>query len=910
MLGLKLREEFTGSRAGGTIIDFSNRRGTGALDRSAKDFLAITYPSIDLLKTIEAVQPDSTRPVVIIGSRGQGKSHLMAALAQMLKDVDAGSNWLHQWSSAAENSAVGNLALRQGMHVIAESLHLHNYKFLWDLLFDNHPAGTYARGAWEGQGANKTEVPGYAVIREMLEKQPAALILDEFQTWYEGLTNSKQYPWRNWAFNFIQILSEIARQHPELLLMVVSVRDGTNDAAQQMYRIDPVRIDFKSPQAKRDRRRLLLYRMFENRLQIPRGDIEALSAVHVEEYLRLRHIPTSEHGRHRDDFAEAWPFSPVLLDLLDDQVLIAVEAQDTRDLLRILVDVYKTAKGSSPVITPADFSITAEKSGVGALLDSVSSQMHRDLRQKARRNLEAVQEALSGTAQAADKAVPHLDDILSALWLRSLSVENLAGAEPDDLHIDVTRDKPIDDNHFQVELDLIREHSFNIHPRGNRLVFLNEENAEAKLRALASNDRMFQSGEDIAHLADAIRYILGGAEAVSGTYRVIVLRRNWQSGPWAEVDEKDQPKHWDGRIPVIVLPSSSAGDAELGEWLKGQITTQRNTPRFLLPRKGSPSIFDDKPLLVLARAVHLANQWKAGQPEYAALAIKYQKELRLQLRTRFDRFAVLEIWNYQSPKQCTFAIEPHKAAGEHILAAVDDRIRTELFAQEDLETLVNDAAKHGRSVAEVLDQLREPRPNGEISLPWLGEVESRERIIRLCARGTIAINLGRDWLQTKPGEDEEDAWNRMKGRLPLGKALGGVTIHPPGAAVISGGGDPGKGTSTTGDDEDDQGAGGDTDTGGGTSTDTGGGTGGGTGAGEGGGLFGDDDGGVKERVPRSAPPTAPINLIGKLESWGINAGTPVHNLKISVDQLTGAQLQDLLKKLPDGVTYGLDLEKE
>jgi hypothetical protein len=106
----------------------------------------------------------------------------MAALAHMLQDVDAGSSWLHQWSSSAENSSMGNLALRQGMHVIAESLHLHNYKFLWDLLFDNHPAGTYARGAWEGQGANKTEVPGYAVIHEMLEKQPTALILDEFQT--------------------------------------------------------------------------------------------------------------------------------------------------------------------------------------------------------------------------------------------------------------------------------------------------------------------------------------------------------------------------------------------------------------------------------------------------------------------------------------------------------------------------------------------------------------------------------------------------------------------------------------------------------------------------------------------------------------------------------------------------------
>ncbi len=75
MLGLNLRSEFTGKRLSGTTIDFTNRHGTGALDRSAKEFLNITYPSIDLLKTIEAVEPGKSRPAVIIGARGQGKSH-------------------------------------------------------------------------------------------------------------------------------------------------------------------------------------------------------------------------------------------------------------------------------------------------------------------------------------------------------------------------------------------------------------------------------------------------------------------------------------------------------------------------------------------------------------------------------------------------------------------------------------------------------------------------------------------------------------------------------------------------------------------------------------------------------------------------------------------------------------------
>ncbi len=33
-------------------------------------------------------------------------------------------------------------------------------------------------------------------------------------------------------------------------------------------------------------------------------------------------------------------------------------------------------------------------------------------------------------------------------------------------------------------------------------------------------------------------------------------------------------------------------------------------------------------------------------------------------------------------------------------------------------------------------------------------------------------------------------------------------------------------------------------------------------------------------------------------------------MRLEVDNLTGAQLQDLLKKLPDGMTYKLDVEKE
>lgn len=889
MLGLKLREEFTGRRLSGTMISFTNSRGTGALDRSAKEFLNITYPSVDLLKTVEAIQPGQARPVVIIGARGQGKSHLMAAISHMLKDPAAGEAWCKEWANSSKNEVLGQIKLRSNMHVIAQSMELHQYKFLWDLLFDQHPHGKVIQGIWEHQGDKKTEVPSYDLVLKLFQEQPTLLILDEFQTWYEGLTNTKQYPWRTWAFNFIQILSQIAENNPELLSLVVSVRDGSSDAAQQIYRVNPIRVDFKGPQAKRDRQRLLLYRIFENRLHIQPSDIESLIRPHLNEFLRLNHISGSEHETKLRDFIEAWPYSPELMQLLDDQVLIATDTQETRDLLRILVDVFKTAAEKSPVITAADFSLTNDKSGVASLLDSVANTMHRDLRTKALRNKEAVDQAVRATGQT----VPHLEAVLSSLWLRSLSLESQAGAESHILQVDITRDKAIDDNQFQAELALIEENSFNIHRKGTRLVFLNEENPQAKLMAHAKNDRLFDDGTDLAHLADEIRYVLAGAEGLSQGIRVIVLKRDWNKDPWAEVDERDQPQNWDNRIPVVMVPSPSATDADLGKWLKQFVSKHRNTIRFLLPKKGTEHVFYDKALIVLARAVHLADQWKKGDSAYSALHFKYQKELRDQIKTRFDRFAILDQWNFGQPEKCVFLTTSHNTDGGQILPAMQEITKRELFIPEELESVITDAATTNRSVADLLEQLKEPMGGGQPCIPWLGETEAKELITRACAQGKVAINLlGREMMERNPGETEDDAWRRMRGRLGSGRQLEDTTLHQPGSTVSSGGSvpaplsaggisEPPRGTSPvappTGQPP------------------------------MPGGLFG---GGSGRQQHLQAPATSALSLLGKLESWGVNAGTPLHNLNLNVSSLTGAQLEKLLKNLPDGLTYGLGMDKE
>ena len=62
-----------------------------------------------------------------------------------------------------------------------------------------------------------------------------------------------------------------------------------------------------------------------------------------------------------------------------------------------------------------------------------------------------------------------------------------------------------------------------------------------------------------------------------------------------------------------------------------------------------------------------------------------------------------------------------------------------------------------------------------------------------------------------------------------------------------------------------------------------------------GGIFGGDGGTTKPRTALSNPATSPLNLIGKIEGWGIGPATKVAEVSIKVSAATGAQLKELLK---------------
>lgn len=895
MLNLILRPEFRGKTLKGTVIELRDSKSTGAIERKASEFLDITYPSIDLLRMAEAIQPGQTRTVVLKGGRGQGKSHMMAAGYHLLSDHGAAVQWRDYWAGRLQDEVVGKLQFREGFLVIAEALHNQRYRFLWDPIFEQHPKGDYIRGKFEARG---TDVPSNDDMVELFTAKPTVLILDEFQTWYDGLTNTKQHPRRNWAFNFIQTLSEVAESNPEILALVVSVRDGSTEAYQQIHRVNPTLIDFTGPLVKRDRRRLLLYRMFENRFNIDEASIEECLAPHFSEYCRIRQIPGTDIDKEKADFIEAWPFSPRLLQLLDDQVLMATEAQETRDLIKLLVETFKVAGETSPVLTAADFRIDVPKSAVGSLIDSVANQLHRDLREKALRNLQNINEIVVNPTTE----VPHAAEVISSLWLRSLTVDRLTGAHPNDLQIDITRNKPIDENGFRAELSTIREGSFNLHEIGDRLVFKNEENNETKLIAHARNNKLFEDGSDVDYLAKLVHSQLAGSD--QSPYRIIVLRKKWESDPWGDLSPEEHPQTWDNRIPVIVLPVFPENEqATLGRWVAKHLDRRRNTPRFLLPQKGAANIFFDPNILIEARAAKLAAEWRTTDKDFGPLQTKFEREVNAKLKAHFQSFAILDKWDFDTPTNCQFQLAKHNKMGAHIPAGIHEAIKETLFLPEEFEDVTLDFARNNSSLADLLKELQEPLSGGRHSIPWLGDAEVKDYLEHMAARGRIAFNVrGTTLVQAFPGENEDEAYPRIRGKLSnvSGSHLAQTTLHEPSAAIAAGGYTQpiptGGGVPTIP---------GGTPTGGVAETPGNPFAGGGTTSG--GGVAG-----ITSVVPTSsfsAEANSPLNLLGKIEGWGVGGNTKVRTVEISTADFSGKQLQEMLRKLPEG-KYTLRIETE
>jgi len=249
------------------------------------------------------------------------------------------------------------------------------------------------------------------------------------------------------------------------------------------------------------------------------------------------------------------------------------------------------------------------------------------------------------------------------------------------------------------------------------------------------------------------------------------------------------PWPWKKALPVA---PKSVSDV-LGPWLAEHVAQNRNMVRFLLPKADSPNFYDDRNLLITARCALLASEWKQTDQHYSKLHGKFEAALKAELKNRFDRYALLTTWDFQTPKNCTFTEEAHGVMGADIPAAVEKHVAANHFAPEDFEAFIIQAAGRNDTMRRILALLREPPLPGKTVIPFLGDVNIYDQVLRVVAKDKIALNAAGRWWHKEPGESTEDALVRLRqGAWYSGQAMfavqlgetsqvgsGGVVVTPP-----------------------------------------------------------------------------------------------------------------------------------
>ncbi len=925
MLGLKLRDEFLGSQMPGTAISLRTSDNQGAAQKSADHILTITYPTADIQTALKAIsEKRSGCPIVLIGDRGRGKSHIMAVMHHAINSPDVVGDWINDWRTKLKHDDLKELSIINGFIAISEPVHNHEYRFLWDLLFDRHPRGDYYRGQFENMDHH---VPPRSLLEKMFEEKPVCLILDEFQTWYKGLPEKDKTgsnP-RQLAFNFIQNLSEIAKDRPEILIFVISVLDNQNEAFQQVHRQGPVLIDFRGPSAKEDRQKLTLHRLFENRGNISQDDISTIAGAYAKERFRLLHGDKSDAEKPaiQNEVFKCWPFSPELISLLEDHILMSQAAQSARDFIRILAQVYKTRGESTPVVTPADFFVDGGSEEVQSLIDAIAQQVGQEkLREIAQRNLEAV--------RATGSPVPNARELISSIWMRSMSPGRQQGGTPASLHLDITKQSAIDDNAFQAELTNLIENSVNIHgdavPSGP-LWFGLKENPRSKVRACAKNNKLWEpdvlpSGgqttypeKDLNHIKNTLKHILV-QETKEPLSRVIILGTSWKTDPWLDVDAVDHPDKWDRPVLMVIPDQIQNGtnlNTVLGGWLAKWVPKKRNTVRFLLLETEKEGLYADKALIFSARCSFLCSPEAWGMDAtYRGLHRDFDRPLRKALKTRFNRFAILRKWDFQSPQNCEFDTENISEQGENIPGAVEHKTLSDLFDQTDFKTFVLQRAKDADTVGSLMDDLMEPPPpNVGDAIPFLGETKVYEFVIDIAAEGDIVLNVDGNWIGRRAEDaNENDAKNHIRSKaFRTGQEMRRIQLGLPGSVggkAVSIPKDPSKeATTPSADDTSDENPYPTERTNGNAKP------------------LGEGENKEKTDAPdlpglpnkpltitqsrKSDESATGINLSGCFEKWGIDSDKTLSSAKIEFQELTAQQIKQILQRIPSNYKASLEV---
>jgi hypothetical protein len=177
---------------------------------------------------------------------------------------------------------------------------------------------------------------------------------------------------------------------------------------------------------------------------------------------------------------------------------------------------------------------------------------------------------------------------------------------------------------------------------------------------------------------------------------------------------------------------------------------------FLVPKAGTTSLFDDAELIFQARCGHLTQRAWSTEPRYYNLRTEFDRPITASLKTRFDRFAILRRWDFLNPGSCVFDLEPVTELATSLPKTIEDKIKADIYDATEFETFVLSFVAQPRTVGELFRELAEPFSDRD-AIPFLGDTQTYEELLRLAARGRIAVNVNNTWFTRDHNDEDDDA---------------------------------------------------------------------------------------------------------------------------------------------------------
>jgi len=428
------------------IIDLANLEDPKGRKLEARpgDFFSLTYPTADTRRVVQTINRrfsgDKDAPGLFLfeGLKGSGKSHLLVLVYHLFANRAAGQAWLDRHELPCDVPA-------DAVVIVVKFTDLPLYS-IWDFVFER---------VTEKRPKQTGVQPGLEDVRKALGDRRLILILDELE---QGIRVMADPAARSQNIAFLQMLSEWGNRENQVTLFA-SVYSDQEEPGSTLKRVPACRVRFEHAA---DKARVVLHRLFENFLDLPRETFRPI----IESYLNS----WRRHGAVQGDGFEAklfdgFPFAPDVLEVLLDRIPARGGFQNVRGALGFLARLVKITHGKADLITPAHADLLDQEVGLRlADLDPTG-----DLIRKARHNLTEL------------AAYPLVREIGSAAMLFTISgTGRERGASREHL-IRAVCGPATDINEFERALIALQRYGSYFHTQEGRYFFDAEENPDARV---------------------------------------------------------------------------------------------------------------------------------------------------------------------------------------------------------------------------------------------------------------------------------------------------------------------------------------------------------------------------------------------------------------------------------------------